>query len=622
MLAEGWGQQSKGSVFCADSSLRFIYESHHDAPAHPTAAAITSLAASGPQQQLQGGSGGVVKQHQQNFFMDQLKGANAMSAYYNSMGYGGSSVYPMPTVEDKSGVFAGKRPRESSMDAASNATRVDGVDLYEAEIARACTVITKQVPSLPNSFRECSVCLSANAYAQISLCGHTFHSKCFLRWFRMNRSCPLCRGHVDKIQLAPVVSVQDELEAIMAEIDEEPLDVDATKSFVDPLMENPDFISFLESDFDTDMDMVALDDVNPAGSEQMVNQDDMDMDMDDAEAPPKLHQSPSSVSPKMEPGVMSAPSAGVHSNSFLAAAPVGTPAPMQFAPSSAMPNYWNVLNQGLSYPPPAPMMNHSQHHHHHHSHSHQSQQRMVHIAPKPDARALPSQVTQASVSPTVDMLNKAAVSSFQQRASAPPATPRVVSCRCTGGCRNGRCACVKEGGMCGVSCRCTSCKNPFLMVKAAGADIDALLKDSCFMHNVSKTRDMVQRLQEAVTVPCCNNSIKVIDCVQGYSCSACQRGYDFSWCMNKLVDSEKTPRNHCDICKRCCDHRDVHCNDCGRCYFAGVATSLPCPCKEASHHKKRRENTTGSENASSGSSTGASSTEKNSTEEEGECCIM
>lgn len=160
------------------------------------------------------------------------------------------------------------------------------------------------------------------------------------------------------------------------------------------------------------------------------------------------------------------------------------------------------------------------------------------------------------------------------------------------------------------SCRCTSCKNPFLMVKAAGADIDALLKDDCFMHNVSKTRDMVQRLQEPVAVPCCDSTIKVIDCVQGYTCAPCKRRYDFSWCMNKLLDSERTPRNHCAICKRCCDHRDVHCNDCGRCYFAGVAASLPCPCKEASSHKKRRE------------AAAKDKAEEAEEEAEGECCIM
>jgi len=284
------------------------------------------------------------------------------------------------------------------------------------------------------------------------------------------------------------------------------------------------------------------------------------------------------------------------------ASPSLAPVAPQFPPASAMPNYWNVLNQGLAPPimPPAPAVppvvpNH---------------QRMVHIAPKPDARSQHARSPAATAVRTSEPTFKLPVPQTHShphavRASAPAAS-RVVSCRCTGGCRNGRCACVKEGGMCGASCRCTSCKNPFLMVKAAGADIDALFKDDCFMHNVSKTRDMVVRLQEPVAVPCCEATIKVVDCVQGYTCVPCKRRYDFSWCTSKLLDSERTPRNHCAICKRCCDHRDVHCHDCGRCYFAGVAASLPCPCKEASSHKKRRE----------------AKAEDAEEEAEGECCIM
>lgn len=590
VVADGWGS---GSVFCADSSLRFIYESQQpsssSSSAHPSAAALSSLSAASQlnKQPHHSHSHPTVA----NSFMDQLK---STSGYYDAT--------------KSSSVFPGKRPRENSVDG-------DGVDHYEADIARACTAINRRVPSLPHSYRECSVCLSENAYAQIALCGHTFHAQCFLRWFRTNRSCPLCRGPVDKMELAPVVTVQDDIEALMAGMDEEPLDMDA-KSLVDPLMGGSDLMSFLDSDFDTDMNMAALDDI-PAVDMLSQDMDMMDMDMDDAPLKQDSSSTQSFLAPKQEP-----------ISAFVAPPPPPPAAPMQFAPSSTMPNYWNVLNQGLSSIPPAlpnPIATNPQHHHSH-SHSHTpSQQRMVHIAPKPDASALPSHLAQPSTS-TVGLLNKAAPS-FQQRVLvAPPiAAPRVVSCRCTGGCRNGRCACVKEGGMCGVSCRCTSCKNPFLMVKAAGADIDALLQDSCFMHNVSKTRDMVQRLQEGVTVPCCSRAIKVIDCVQGFACAPCQRRFDFSWCTNKLVDSEKTPRNHCDICKRCCDHRDVHCNDCGRCYFAGVATSLPCPCKEATHHKKRRENAesdSGGHAASSSAASKARAAADDEEEGEGECCIM
>ncbi|RLN57193.1 hypothetical protein BBJ29_005480 [Phytophthora kernoviae] len=497
----------------------------------------------------------------------------------------------------------------------------NGVDLFEAEIARACTAIRKQAAGMPHSFRECSVCLSANAYAQISSCGHTFHPACFLRWFRLNRSCPLCRGVVDKVQLAQTIVVQDELEAIMAELDDEPLQLMPTEQNVpqmprseadvaaldDPLLANSEqLMSFLESDFDTDMELAALDDLsndtgtfelmaNPTAMREADGDETMGMELDDIR-----DQVKSEVMPTYTP------------NNFVAPAPA--PVPQQFAPASAMPNYWNVLNQGMAPPvmPPAPAVPPVVAAH----------QRMVHIAPKPDARTMQQQrvpaptavrASEPTFKPTAFQVHQShhhSHSHNHQHVRVSSAPPRVVSCRCTGGCRNGRCACVKEGGMCGVSCRCTSCKNPFLMVKAAGADIDALLKDDCFMHNVSKTRDMVQRLQEPVAVPCCDSTIKVIDCVQGYKCTQCRRQYDFSWCMNKLLDSERTPRNHCAICKRCCDHRDVHCNDCGRCYFAGVATSLPCPCKEASHHKKRRE------------AAAKNKAEEAEEEAEGECCIM
>ncbi|TYZ69183.1 hypothetical protein PybrP1_006165 [[Pythium] brassicae (nom. inval.)] len=595
-----------GSVFCADSSLRFIYESHSSA--HPSAAALSSLSASSQQQHAATVPAHLSSKPQQtHFFMDQLKGS-----YYDA----GKSATAAGAAAP---AFPGKRPREGSVDGARGA---DGVDLYEAEIARACTAITKKVPSLPHSYRECAVCLSENAYAQIALCGHTFHAPCFLRWFRSNRSCPLCRGHVDKVAMAPVVTVQDDIEALMAGMDEEdPLDLDA-KGLVDPLLESPDLMSFLASDFDTDMNMAALDDMAPV---DLLGQDmDMDMDAPEPAASPAPASTPTPTTTSVV--VLTPKTESVQAPSAFVAPPACAPPPMQFAPSSTLPNYWNVLSQGLSCIPPAPLP---------HTTSHSSQQRMVHIAPRPDATTLQRQrlapaTIAATTAPSFQSQRVAVAPLATAAVAAAAAAPRVVSCRCTGGCRNGRCACVKEGGMCGVSCRCTSCKNPFLMVKAAGADIDALLQDSCFMHNVSKTRDMVQRLQEAVRVPCCGRTVTVLACVQGFACAPCQRRFDFSWCSNKLLDREKTPRNHCDICKRCCDHRDVHCSDCGRCYFAGVATSLPCPCKEATHHKKRRElaeSDSAHAGSSSGAGTGAAARSALSPQEEeegddGECCIM
>lgn len=541
VLADGWGQQSSGSVFCADSSLRYIYER----PPRPSQQSSDRIKTT---------TGSHVDRGKNHFSNDTL--------------------------------FAGQHCQNESI----NSQRLyEGVDVFEAAIARACTRIRKEAASRPHSYRECSVCLSTNAYARIALCGHTFHPHCFLRWFRLNRSCPLCRGAVDKLELAQPIAVEDEFEALMAEIDHEPLDLVAQQGLrqeggsEEPVVANSeDLMSFLESDFDTDMAFEALDELSASGTTTGFEQEtDGDEEMDGAS------------DEVVEIG-------GKHeSQSYV------MPLSQHYPPASTVPNYWHVLNQGIAscIMPPAPAIPLFVPIH----------QKMVHIAPKPETRTEHQQVrlisdemTKESFAPNV--LQQTPLHQHTNRAAS--SLTRVVSCRCTGGCRNGRCACVKEGGMCGTSCRCTSCKNPFLTVKATGANIEALFKDICFMHNVSKTRDMKRRLEEAVIVPCCEVTIKVVNCVHGFKCKPCNRNYAFSWCTGKLVDSERTPRNHCTICKRCCDHRDVHCSDCGRCYFAGVTASLPCPCKEASSHKKRRE---------------AAVTDKMEEAEEdaeGECCIM
>ncbi|CEG49107.1 conserved hypothetical protein [Plasmopara halstedii] len=538
VLADGWGQQSSGSVFCADSSLRYIYESH----------ALASQQSS-----------------------------------YNTSNKASSHVYNSKNHHSNDMIIAGKRPRDYSTD---DQRSYEGIDLFEAEIARACNSIRKQGADLPHSYGECSVCLSTNAYAQISSCGHIFHPNCFLRWFRLNRSCPLCRGAVDKVQLAQTITVQDDLEAMIAELDDEPLHLVSQQlprlesELDDPLLTNSDqLMSFFESDLNADMNLVAFDELSSndiptefelACKQQTDGDEAMEVELDD--------RVDTRDNQEVERYVV-----------------------QQYPPASTVPNYWNVLNQGIapSIMPPAPAVppfvpNH---------------QKMVHIAPKPEIRTVHQQ-TRSTTFNTTEKPFQSSVARFSQQTPIHQHVTRSVSCRCTGGCRNGRCACVKEGGMCGTSCRCTSCKNPFLMVKATGADMTALFEDHCFMHNVSKTRDMVQRLQETVSVPCCETMMKVVDCVHGFKCKPCNRDYKFSWCLSKLLDSERTPRNHCAICRRCCDHRDVHCNDCGRCYFAGVTASLPCPCREASSHKKRREIAL------------VDKTEEAEDEADGDCCIM
>ncbi|CAI5739098.1 unnamed protein product [Hyaloperonospora brassicae] len=541
VLADGWGQQTTGSVFCADSSLRYIYESASASASFALSVASPVLAPSA-----------ATKRRDVSHVLVPSK----QVATWN----GPSATLGASTAD----------ARESQC-----------VNDHHVAVARACHAIAEQTRASPPCGYECSVCFSANAVAQLSNCGHTFHPQCFLRWFRSTPTCPLCRAPVDTIEAVAFGPQPTELDALMAEMDPD-------DALLGPAADQ--LMSFFETELDTDMELVALEALStaPADSIELTLEPDEGMVQE---------ATPMDIDLTRERGVRDCFEDSMQRMDAVAM-------PQQFLPAaSTVPNYWNVLHQGttvsavpLGGAPP----------------------RMVHIVPKMDGKTIPDSM--GTSAGTMELAGNRQVRSVYDdhyhheavggRALASAATTRVVSCRCTGGCKNGRCACVKEGGMCGISCRCTSCKNPYLMVKAAGADIEALLKDDCFMHNVSKTRDMVRRLQEPVVVPCCARTIKVVECVQGYTCEVCTQRYDFSWCTTKLLASERTPRNHCAICRRCCDHRDVHCHDCGRCYFAGVVASLPCPCKEALGHKKHRE------------AMAKDKSDDAEEEAEGECCIM
>nr|CCA26435.1 conserved hypothetical protein [Albugo laibachii Nc14] len=166
-------------------------------------------------------------------------------------------------------------------------------------------------------------------------------------------------------------------------------------------------------------------------------------------------------------------------------------------------------------------------------------------------------------------------------------------CKCTGRCRNARCACVKAGAVCSHECKCFGCLNPFKPMAEEGILISRPAADTCLMHSLSKIKDMKKLLNSYVTYSCCESYctrdndessdqvVKVKDTiVDGFTCPSCSAHFTFSWCGNRLCHDEKKPRNHCVKCRRCVDHRNQHCDDCNRCYFAGVANSFPCNCKK------------------------------------------
>ncbi|KAI9906343.1 hypothetical protein PsorP6_003499 [Peronosclerospora sorghi] len=160
-----------------------------------------------------------------------------------------------------------------------------------------------------------------------------------------------------------------------------------------------------------------------------------------------------------------------------------------------------------------------------------------------------------------------------------------VRCKCTGKCRNARCACVKAGMVCGVQCKCVSCANPFVPMAREGIDIQLMVKDICLMQYLSKIKDMQELLDSTVSYECCEGGSGVVQVKHtvetGFACPHCSAHYTYSWCNNRLCPDAKKPRRHCAKCRRCGDHRNQHCDLCQHCYFAGVANSFRCSCQSS-----------------------------------------
>ncbi|KAL4124529.1 hypothetical protein PRIC2_008126 [Phytophthora ramorum] len=158
-----------------------------------------------------------------------------------------------------------------------------------------------------------------------------------------------------------------------------------------------------------------------------------------------------------------------------------------------------------------------------------------------------------------------------------------VRCKCTGKCRNARCACVKAGLVCGAQCKCVSCANPFVPMAREGIDIQLMVRDECLMQNLSKIKDMQELLDSTVSYECCEGGggvVQVKHTVENsFACPHCGAHFTYSWCNNRLCPDAKKPRRHCAKCRRCGDHRNQHCELCGHCYFAGVANSFRCSCQ-------------------------------------------
>jgi hypothetical protein len=74
---------------------------------------------------------------------------------------------------------------------AQMSTMISDLNDMRAELER-CRRGETDDPAIPNTY--CSICCEDSIKLYHTLpCGHTFHIKCVMEWFRRNGRCPMCR---------------------------------------------------------------------------------------------------------------------------------------------------------------------------------------------------------------------------------------------------------------------------------------------------------------------------------------------------------------------------------------------------------------------------------------------
>lgn len=138
-------------------------------------------------------------------------------------------------------------------------------------------------------------------------------------------------------------------------------------------------------------------------------------------------------------------------------------------------------------------------------------------------------------------------------------------CNCKTGCRNRRCACLKNNEPCDENCTDAGCRNPL-----NGVDVDAL--SVCAIQNIEAFRELSeQELAEEHELPCGCERVPLRSLLDDYTCQGCGEVYWYSFCWQSVVQDSCTW--HCEVCGQCRDWREWHCARCNKCTY-GV--SLPC----------------------------------------------
>ena len=145
---------------------------------------------------------------------------------------------------------------------------------------------------------------------------------------------------------------------------------------------------------------------------------------------------------------------------------------------------------------------------------------------------------------------------------------KSVYCRCKSGCRNRRCACLRNNESCDEKCECTDCCNPL-----NGVDIDNL--SICAVQNIEEYKDLSEdELEEKYELPCDCEEVPLKALMADYSCSKCGEGYWYSFCWDEVVQDSCSW--HCERCGTCRDWREWHCERCNRCSYGVTLGSEHC----------------------------------------------
>ena len=142
---------------------------------------------------------------------------------------------------------------------------------------------------------------------------------------------------------------------------------------------------------------------------------------------------------------------------------------------------------------------------------------------------------------------------------------KTVHCKCKSGCRNRRCACLKNNEPCDEKCGCVDCQNPL-------NELDVENLTVCAIQNISEYKELAdEELECKHELPCGCEEVALKNLMGDYSCKKCGDVYWYSFCWDEIVQDSHTW--HCEICGTCRDWREWHCNKCNKCTY-GV--SLPC----------------------------------------------